>query len=85
MANLFRKQVKESAVVLASQLREKSVNALATFHQVMEDLKSINAQASAKQVELAAEAAKIDLEIEDLAVVTASNDKVISNIEKILS
>ncbi len=83
--SIFTKKSTATLAVVASTLRQQSVNALDTFHRVLQELKDINEQSSARQVELATEAAKIDEEIDDLAIVNANNLKVIANIEKILS
>lgn len=80
-------KVKEAAkeVVTANSLKQKSVNALDTFQRVLEDLRGINDISSARQVNLDVEAKRIELEIQELEAINASNDKVIKNIEAIIS
>ncbi len=87
MSIFQRKQTNSGSALgaLSAQLKQQSVNALDTFHRVMQDLKDINAQSEVKQAELAEEAARINQEIKDLAAVNVTNVKVITNIEKILS
>jgi len=83
--SIFTKKTTGTLAVVASTLKQQSVNALDTFNRVLQELKDINEQSSARQVELYAESAKIDLEIKELADVNDKNIKIIANIEKILS
>lgn len=83
--SIFTRKVVDTTVVLASSLKQQSVNALDTFHRVMQDLKDINEQSTLQQAELAKEVARINQEISELETVNDNNTKVINNIEKILS
>lgn len=78
-------KVQEVVVVSASKLKQQSLNALDTFQKVLQDLKSINEASSKKQAELDSEVARIILEIKELENINTSNDRVIRNIEKIIS
>ena len=84
--NIFSKtKVQEVAVVTSTSLKQKSVNALDTFQKVLQDLKSINDISSARQADLKKKKKRIELEIQELASISASNNKVIKNIEAIIS
>jgi hypothetical protein len=80
MINFKKREIKE--VVSASNLKQKSINALDTFQRVLQDLRGINEESKAKQDELVIEAAKINVEISELESVSLANAKVIANIEK---
>lgn len=78
--NFFSKKT-----VNSTDLKTKSVKALDSFHQVMNDLKQIINLSSAKQTELKEESLKIQTEISELEAINIANSKVITNIEKILN
>lgn len=78
-------KVQEVAVLTASKLKQQSFDALDTFQKVLQELKSINDASSKRQEELDSEATRIALEIKELETINTSNDRVIRNIEKIIS
>lgn len=83
---IFSKRKEEVvAVISASNLKQQSANALNTFQRVLQDLRSINEVSLRRQEELDLEASRIALEIKELESINNDNDKVIRNIEKILS
>jgi len=71
--------------VNSSDLKNKSVAAISTFNQVMEDLHEINTASVFKQAELKSQAIQIQEEINALEEINIANSKVITNIEKILA
>lgn len=63
----------------------KSTKALSAFNETLETLKRINDQANEETSKKAIEIAKIEADIAMLASVKVNNQKIISNIEKILN
>lgn len=63
----------------------KSTKALSAFNETLETLKRINDQANEETSKKAVEIAKIESDIAMLASVKVNNQKIISNIEKILN
>lgn len=82
---IFSKEKEVAVVVSASSLKQQSVNALDTFQKVLQDLRGINEASSKRQTELDSEASRIALEIKELESINTDNEKVIKNIEKLLS
>lgn len=78
-------KTQEVKVVSATNLKEQSISALDTFQRVLQDLRSINEVSLKRQAELDSEASRIALEIKELESINTGNDKVIRNIEKIIS
>ena len=78
-------KTQEVLVVSASSLKQQSVSALDSFQRVLQDLRSINEASSKRQAELDLEALRITSEIKELESINIGNDKVIRNIEKIIS
>jgi len=68
----------------SEELVKKSAEAISAFHKVMTDLSGINEKSLFRQKELKDAATEIQKEIKELEVVSASNLKIISNIENIL-
>lgn len=78
-------KTQEVLVVSSLSLKQQSVSALDTFQKVLQDLRSINEASSKRQAELDSEASRIASEIKELESINIDNDKVIRNIEKIIS
>lgn len=78
-------KTQEVLVVSSLSLKQQSVSALDTFQKVLQDLRSINEASSKRQAELDSEASRIASEIKELESINTDNDKVIRNIEKIIS
>jgi len=63
----------------------KSTKALSAFNETLDTLRSINDKANEETSKKAIEIAKIEEDIALLASIKVNNDKIIANIEKILS
>jgi TolA-binding protein len=85
MGIFSKNEVAVVSVVSASSLKQQSVNALDTFQKVLQDLRGISEASSKRQAELDSEASRIALEIKELESINTDNEKVIKNIEKLLS
>jgi N-acetylglucosamine kinase-like BadF-type ATPase len=68
-----------------NKLYLKSTKVLSSFNEALEALKSINDKASEEVSKKATEIAKIESDIATLASIKVNNEKIIANIEKILS
>lgn len=66
-------------------LQAKSTNALSAFRKVVSDLTAANKAANKLGAEKSVKSAKLQDEIQDLGQLTQDNEKVIDNINKILS
>lgn len=71
--------------VTPNSLYLRSTKALSAFNETLETLKRINDQANEETSKKATEIAKIEADIAMLASVKVNNQKIISNIEKILN
>lgn len=71
--------------ITPNSLYLKSTKALSAFNETLETLKRINDQANKESYKKVEEIAKIEADIAMLASVKVNNQKIISNIEKILN
>lgn len=71
--------------ITPNSLYLKSTKALSAFNETLETLKRINDQANEETSKKAIEIVKIEADIAMLASVKVNNQKIISNIEKILN
>ena len=68
-----------------TNLRKKSDSIISIFTKTVNELKTVNAEADSISDVKNAEIAKLQQEVTDLDAIKASNEKVISKIETILS
>jgi hypothetical protein len=69
----------------SNRLNIKSIKALIAFNETLTTLKNINDQATEESHKKASKVAAIEKEIALLASIKFNNQKIIANIEKILS
>ena len=79
------KITKKTNIVTAASLKIKSENAITAFRSLVNGLKSANEEAAAAKAANSEQISKLTIENAELDMIAAQNEKIVQNIENLLT